>query len=156
MPRLRPLDVITRLAGAWRGEGVGVYPGAPSFRYREETTMTVVPGWNMLHVVQKTWREGGEPLHLEVGLVVPRDDGTLLYDCAQDGGRTEVMVGVVERAPGGAVEIAWTTTHHGNDARILKAGRVFRLSGEALAYEAYLSTVRTHAYRRHLDASLAR
>ena len=58
------------------------------------------PDWGMLHVVQRTWKREddgarGKGLHLEGGPIMGRDDGTLLYSCAQDSGRVEVMIGSV-------------------------------------------------------------
>jgi THAP4-like, heme-binding beta-barrel domain len=151
---------LALLAGSWRGEGSGRYPEVPAFRYVEETTMTMAHDWKMLHVLQKTWQHDGngikqKPLHLETGLVICRDDGTLVYTCAQDSGRAEVMVGAPEVTPDG-FHIAWETTAHANDPRLVKVGRSWWVTAETLRYEGYLSTVRTPEYQRHLEARLAR
>lgn len=160
-----PLAVraIEGLTGTWQGEGEGSYPNLAPFGYIEETTLLAAPEWGMLHVVQRTWlREAdgarGKGLHLESGLIMRRDEGTLLYNCAQDSGRVEVMIGTVtEPKPGsGELLIAWETTAHANDPRLVRVGRTFWLGEDALRYEAYLATVRTPTYRRHLDARLGR
>jgi hypothetical protein len=47
----------------------------------------------------RSWLEkdgsAGRALHLESGIILARDDGTLVYSCGQDNGRTEVMVGTI-------------------------------------------------------------
>ena len=151
-------DVLAMLGGRWRGEGQGEYPGVPPFRYVEETTFAAQDGWPLLHVVQKTWREPGGASHLEVGLLIPQGDGRLLFNCAQDGGRTEVMLGAPAPSADGGLAIAWETRDVSNDPRIVRAGRTWRMGGGAqtLAYEAFVATHRTPAYRRHLAATLRR
>ena len=51
----------------------------------------------MLSVLQHTWEVDGERrgkgLHLESGIIRVLADGRLEYSCAQNSGRTEVMVG---------------------------------------------------------------
>jgi hypothetical protein len=157
-PPLPLSDVLALLAGRWRGEGHGEYPGVPRFRYAEETTFTAHDGWAMLHVVQKTWRDPGGPSHLEVGLVIPQDDGRLLYTCAQDVGRGEAMFGALAASPDGGLAIGWETRDVSNDSRIVRAGRTWQLAdrGDTLAYEAFVATHRTPSYRRHLAATLRR
>jgi len=54
--------------------------------------------WGTVHVVQRTWLldELGQirqPLHLEAGIVVPRDEGSFEYGCGQDSCRIESMSG---------------------------------------------------------------
>jgi hypothetical protein len=151
-------DVLAMLVGRWRGEGHGEYPGVARFRYAEETTFAAPVGWALLHVLQQTWREPGGPSHLEVGLVIPQGDGRLLFNCAQDGGRTEVMLGTLAPSADGGLAIAWETRDVSNDPRIVRAGRTWRLDAraETLAYEAFVATHRTPAYRRHLAATLRR
>jgi len=154
------MDLIHELTGVWRGEGTGSYPDIPPFRYIEETTLTMAAEWSMLHVLQKTWlsdRGGkGKALHLEAGILLARDDGSLLYSCGQDSGRTEVMAGTPVRTATGGIHIAWATTAHANDPRLVKLGREWSFDGERFEYRAYLATVRTPEYRQHLNARLTR
>jgi len=111
--RTERMIALEGLVGTWRGEGEGSYPGVAPFGYREETTIEAAAEWRMLRVVQQTWhRESGKGLHLEVGLIMHREDGTLLYNCAQDSGRVEVMIGTLTDQT-----IAWQTTAHANDPR---------------------------------------
>ena len=152
-------DMLDLLAGRWSGSGSGSYPGIDPFRYAEQLVIAREPDWNMLSVLQRTWleRDGatGRALHLESGLIQLRDDGSLLYCCGQDSGRTEVMTGTVARMDG-AVRIDWVTTAHSNDARLVRMGRTWWIDGATLRYEAFLSTVRTPEYRKHLEATLHR
>jgi hypothetical protein len=149
------------LVGVWRGRGSGSYPDMAPFGYIEETRMDLASGWGMLHVLQKTWLDEGDgvkgkPLHLEAGIVLPKEDGSLVYGCAQDSGRTEVMVGRPTIPSEGIVRIEWETTAHANDPRLVKLGRQWSVDGNELMYRAYLSTVRTPEYRKHLEARLVR
>jgi len=150
-------DVLNRLAGCWIGGGLGSYPGIDPFRYTERLLISHEAGWNMLHVLQRTWLEKdggvGRALHLESGIIHARDDGTLVYSCGQDNGRTEVMVGTIA-VQGGGIRIEWVTTEHANDSRLLRMGRTWMIDGAEFRYEAHLSTVRTPEYRRHLEATL--
>ncbi len=154
-----PTDIWDRVVGRWSGSGSGSYPGIEPFRYAEHLVIAREPDWNMLSVLQRTWleRDGatGRALHLESGLIQLRDDGLLLYCCGQDSGRTEVMTGTVARTDG-AMRIDWVTTAHSNDARLVRMGRTWWIDGDTLRYEAFLSTVRTPEYRKHLEATLQR
>lgn len=160
-------DVWTRLCGVWRGEGAGSYPDIPPFRFLEETTISLAPDWSMLCVLQSTWRlesgVAGKGLHLETGIIQARDGG-LIYSCAQDSGRTEVMRGAVTESAAG-LRIDWVTIAHGFDDRLIKMGRTWWIDGPGsrrdsasagpmFRYEAHLSTTRTPEYRKHLEASL--
>jgi hypothetical protein len=154
-----PSDILNRLTGCWIGSGLGSYPGIEPFRYTERLLISHEADWNMLHVLQRTWLEkdgsAGRALHLESGIVHARDDGTLVYSCGQDNGRTEVMVGTIT-LEGGGMRIDWVTTEHANDSRLLRMGRTWMIDGASLRYEAHLSTVRTPEYRKHLEANLQR
>jgi hypothetical protein len=151
-------SALDLLCGSWIGTGHGTYPDL-SFAYLEEITFTSAPEWGMVLVSQRTFRdEGGEKgkaLHLESGIVQSRDDGTLLFSCAQDVGRVEVMRGTVQVADD-HVRIDWTTIAHAHDDRLVRLGRVWWVSEGAFRYEAFLSTVRTPECRKHLDAKLTR
>jgi hypothetical protein len=149
--------VWSRLAGLWTGEGAGYYPDIPPFRFIEKTTIELVPDWSMLCLLQRTWRdEGGvkgTQLHLENGIIQAREDGSLLYSCAQDSGRTEVMRGSVSLS-GVSLRIDWSTIEHSFDERLVKMGRTWWFEDGEFRYEARLSTMRTPEYRKHLEASL--
>jgi hypothetical protein len=152
-------DLWRCLVGEWRGAGAGAYPGVPAFRYLEHLTLALEPGWSMLTVLQRTWRDdgagAGKALHLEAGVLQARDDGTLLFSCGQDSGRTEAMTGTVTRDADG-LRIDWVTVAHGHDERLVRMGRTWWVGPSHLRYEAHLATVRTPEYRKHLEASLQR
>lgn len=157
----RTIELMQRLVGAWHGRGSGSYPDVPPFRYAEETTIALARDWQMLHVLQQTWQidDAGarqRALHLEAGIIVARDDGAMVYSCGQDSGRVEAMVAMPALDDGGVLRLAWQTIAHGNDARLVKLGRDWRVGSDRFEYEAYLSTVRTPEYRRHLEAQLHR
>lgn len=68
--------------GTWHGHGVGNYPHFGTFRYLERTQLSLEEEWGMAHILQRTWilddkGEVRQPLHLEYGIIVPREDGTL-------------------------------------------------------------------------------
>jgi hypothetical protein len=155
----RHAEIWDWLVGSWSGSGCGSYPGIEPFRYTERLVIAREDDWNMLSVLQRTWleRDGSteRALHLESGLIQLRDDGSLLYCCGQDSGRTEVMAGTITLAED-ALRIDWLTTAHSNDARLLRMGRTWWIEGTCLRYEAFLSTVRTPEYRKHLEATLQR
>lgn len=146
-----------RLAGVWTGQGTASYPDIAPFRFIENTAIELVPDWSMLCVLQRTWRDEdgvrGSGLHLESGIIRAQDDGELLYSCAQDTGRTEVMRGIVSFADL-TLRIDWITLEHSFDDRLVKMGRTWWLKDGEFRYEAYLSTVRTPEYRKHLEATL--
>jgi hypothetical protein len=156
---IRHSEIWDWLVGSWSGSGRGSYPGIEPFRYTERLVIAREDDWNMLSVLQRTWleRDGAteRALHLESGLIQLRDDGSLLYCCGQDSGRTEVMAGTITVAAD-ALRIDWLTTAHSNDARLLRMGRTWWIDGTCLRYEAFLSTVRTPEYRKHLEATLQR
>ncbi len=151
--------VWSRLASVWVGAGSGSYPEISTFRYLEQLVITRESDWNMLSVLQRTWLDQyGEPrkaLHLESGIIQVGEDGGLVYSCAQDSGRTEVMKGTV-RVAKNVLRIDWVTIAHAKDDRLLRMGRTWWLTESNFQYEAYLSTVRNPKYRKHLDATLHR
>jgi hypothetical protein len=147
--------------GSWQGHGVGSYPHFGQFRYLERTQLALEEEWGMVHVLQRTWLldEHGHvkrPLHLEAGIIVPKDEGALEFGCGQDSGRIESMSGTPVASKDGDVEIDWATTAHGNDPRLVKMGRVWGLRGSKFIYQAFMSSVRTPEYRQHLEATLSR
>lgn len=160
LPHAIPRDELWHcLAGEWSGVGSGSYPGVPAFRYRERLAITIEPDWSMLSVLQRTWRDDGDAagkaLHLEAGVLLARDDGTLVFSCGQDSGRVEAMTGTVARE-GGGLRIDWVTVAHGNDDRLVRMGRTWWVGARDFRYEAHLATVRTPEYRKHLEAALRR
>lgn len=152
-------ELLNTLNGNWQGEGYGEYPNMARFEYFEELHLEYQSDWNMLVVIQRTWQQKqgklAKPLHLESGIILPNDDGTLTYSCGQDGGRSEVMVGTLSNSQGRLV-IDWITTSHANDERLIRMGRVWTIDGDQLSYEAFLSTLKTPDYRKHLEARLVR
>lgn len=141
------------------GTGAGSYPGIDAFRYSEQLVIALERDWSMLTVLQRTWLEQagarGRALHLESGVIQVRDDGSLVYCCGQDSGRTEVMTGAVS-ASSDSLRIDWVTIAHANDDRLVRMGRTWFVDAATLRYEAHLSTRRTPEYRKHLEATLRR
>jgi hypothetical protein len=66
------------------------------------------------------------------------------------------MVGTVEETANGGLRIAWETTAHLNDPRIVRASRTWQLEGDSLSYEGYIATTRAPDVRRHIEARLTR
>lgn len=92
-PALEPLQF---LIGSWHGEGRGLWPAEPSFRYREEVTFTPGPGKPFLIYNQRTWAlDDGRPMHVECGYVRPGDGATVEFVLAQPTGFAEVQTGPI-------------------------------------------------------------
>lgn len=151
--------VMARLVATWAGRGTATYPDVPAIPYLERTTITREPDWNMLSILQRTWQDDrgrrGEGLHLEAGIIRALPDGRLEYSCAQDSGRTEVMVGS-PLIVGDALTIEWITTEHSNDERLVRMGRSWQVESRHFSYRAHVATRRTPEFRQHLDAVLLR
>jgi hypothetical protein len=154
--RSEPMGVFQALVGLWKGQGTGQYPNV-RFDYTETTAIRHARDWEMLLVEQRTWGTGpaGQGLHLETGIVREESAGRLLYTCAQDSGRAEVMIGEVSTL-NGEWRIEWVTVEHAHDERLTKVGRLWTITRTTFAYEGYLATRRTPEYRRHVWAVLAR
>lgn len=152
-------EILESIGGTWTGRGYGEYAGVPRFQFIEELNLGFQEDWNMIQVSQRTWLQVDgnivKPLHLESGLIIGNVDGTLTYSCGQDSGRSEVMVGTLKRLDS-TLKIDWITTFHANDDRLVRMGRIWTISGDQLSYEAFLSTVKTPEYRKHLEATLIR
>ncbi len=98
-PALAPLAF---LVGRWVGEGRGLWPARPPYRYREQLTFAH-DGRLFLTYEQLTWElPGGQPRHREVGFLGADGVGGLRWVAAQAIGLTEVAVAT---AGGAACEV---------------------------------------------------
>lgn len=95
MTGLHPaLEPVAFLVGAWRGEGRGLWPAEPPFRYREELTFAVSPGKPFLIYSQRTWAlDDGRAMHAECGYLRPGEGGIVEFVLAQPTGFAEIQVG---------------------------------------------------------------
>lgn len=101
-----PLGPLAFLEGTWRGEGVGGYPGMPSFRYGQEITFAGY-GKPVLAYSSRTWwlgsadggetpgRTEGEPLAAESGFWRVQPLGVVEVMLSHPFGISEIYVGRV-------------------------------------------------------------
>jgi THAP domain-containing protein 4 len=84
------------LLGTWEGEGQGLWPADPPFRYRERVVFEH-PGRPHLRYEQRTWAlSDGAPRHAEAGYLRPGDGSAVEWVIVQPTGICEVQTGVLE------------------------------------------------------------
>jgi hypothetical protein len=141
---------LSYLLGTWRGQGDGVYPTIPSFRYGEELRFSH-SGKPVIAYTQKTWRlESGEPMHAESGYFRPKPDGSIEVVIAQSTGLVEVQKGTynVEEQ-----SITLKSELVGNASKVKEISRGFELVNGKLSYVVHMSTTTNHL-QPHLKAIL--
>ena len=157
--QIKTLDVLQGLSGVWTGRGTASYPTIPTFRYREELTLTFVEGKAYLHYNQRTWRfeeNGAEnPSHWETGFwrVLAENEIELL--CAQSGGRVEAGRGLLTPTGGGFV-LNLASVLLGPDPRVAQTRRTFSLQGKTLQYALEMQTGVVPSLTLHVAAHLER
>jgi len=81
------------LLGTWEGEGEGLWPADPRFRYRERVVFEH-PGRPFLRYEQRTWAlSDGAPRHAEVGYLRPGEGSSVEWVIVQPTGICEVQTG---------------------------------------------------------------
>ena len=153
------LQLIRRLVGNWRGNGIAQFPTTPTFEYREELAFVANEVQAFVRYEQRTWRklETGEyaPSHWEIGFwrVLPLGEIEMLN--SQAGGRVEVARGTLESLPDGFM-VNLSSTLVANDARMDKTARQFTLRGDRLEYKTRMSTTAVPSLTLHTHATLTR
>ncbi len=157
-PELHPdLADLAPLVGTWAGSGRGDYPTIEAFHYTEEIIFGHT-GKPFLSYVQRTKRAGdhpdaGLPLHTETGYLRPAGPGRVELIVAQPTGVVEVHEGTFVGGVMDLVGKAVATTSTAKDVSGVE--RRFRLSGDELTYELWMTAVgQPHTW--HLSATLHR
>ena len=152
---------LSSLLGTWKGEGRGCFPTIPSFHYTEECIFTSNGCEPIIHFEQKTLvkstdQTNGSPLHWESGFFRAIEDGSIEISNAQNGGRVEVLKGVIDEAAysEGVLLLKLESVLFGNDPRLIRTMRRYELRKNRLNYLIEMATVRTPERQRHLEATL--
>lgn len=153
---LTMLEQLKALVGTWTGDGVATYPTMEDTPYTERLSFQLNDGATYLQYEQKTRRtETNAQSHWEFGFLRILDDGSVEMANVQSGGRVEVLVGEVH-AGGDETKLVLTSTHFGNDPRMVAARREFTVSEGQLHYDQVMTTQTTTASTRHLKATLTK
>ena len=152
---------LSPLLGTWRGEGSGRFPSITSFHYTEECVFTSNGCEPIIHFEQKTLvkstdETNGSPLHWESGFFRALEDGSVEVSNAQNGGRVEVLKGVIDEAAylEGVLLLKLESVLFGNDPRLIQTMRRYEVRTNTLNYLIETATVRTPERQRHLQATL--
>lgn len=143
------------LSGTWKGCGKGDYPTIEKFEYSVIFRVQQIQPRPLFHILQETrYSDSGEPLHIESGLIVVNEDGSIILNTAQDGGRVEIMEGKIESTEQG-ITVNFESKSFGNDERLIKTKRVYTLFRDILEFKMYMQTQKTE-FTRHLESHLRR
>jgi hypothetical protein len=155
-----PMKLIQKLSillGIWKGDGKGKFPTIEPFDYIEELTFERHKSKPIMHFIQKTWNKSSmDYMHWESGFFIAKDDGTWEISNSQGGGRTEVLHGTMSEETDGTMVLSFSSKVIGNDEKIAKTGREFKIKGKTLHY---VVTMQTHGMKdsqQHLEATLTK
>ena len=152
-------QLFSLLEGTWIGEGRGEFPGITSFNYRETLTFTMRDK-DWLEYEQKTEKlyDGQTeylPSHDETGSIRLLETSQLQLVNTQAGGRSEVLLGVVENLDD-LIRIRFTSKSISKDPRMIFSARTFDLEGDTLRYEMGMHTTKVEQLRPHVKIALQR
>jgi hypothetical protein len=150
--------VFDLLAGTWKGEGRGQFPGVTSFTYRETLiftrrdakTLAYEQRTQKLYDGQTEWLES----HWESGFIRILENGELELTSAQIG-RIEALVGNIE-STGDVFQIHFVSKVIANDPRMISSKRTIELEGDILRYEMEMQTTKADQSTNHLKIALRR
>jgi hypothetical protein len=151
--------VFGLLEGTWKGQGHGGYPTVNSFDYRETLTFTRRDEKSLAYEQRAQKRYDGQTdwlvSHWENGFIRLLESGELEMVNAQSGGRSEVLIGTIERQ-GAAVRIHFTSKTVTNDPRMISTARTLELENDTLRYEMEMQTTAVDRLTQHLKIALQR
>ena len=152
-------DVFDLLEGTWHGEGRGGFPTIDSFDYREELIFTKRDESTLEYSQRTEKRMDGQSRfitsHWENGFIRVLESGDLELVNAQSGGRSEVLIGHIEKV-GSLIRLHFTSKAVTNDPKVISTARTFELEGDHLRYEMEMSTTQVDKRTRHLEIILRR
>jgi len=151
------IELLEPLLGTWTGKGKGEYPTIESFEYLETMRFTKDER-SLLFYDQNTQRLEGDgyvPSHWEVGFIRLTNEGNVLINNAQAGGRTELLTGTVTTtAPGLILELS--SSSFLNDPLPVETTRHIEVNGDELRYTMHMQTKTNPEMAIHLEAKLKR
>ena len=151
-------QLFDQLAGSWKGEGRGQFPGVTSFKYRETLTFTRRDEKTLAYEqrTQKLYDGQAEYLesHWENGFIGILEYNVLELINAQMG-RSEVLTGTVE-AIDTVIRIRFVSKTIMNDPRMISSARTFELQDDVLRYEVEMHTTKVNELSPHLKIVLER
>lgn len=157
------LERLVLLAGEWTGRGSGEYPTIASFNYSETFRFQHDPQAAYLTYEQRTvlLDMEGQPIrrsHWEAGVIRPLQDGSIELACVQSSGRVEILRGILldQDSQAGRLFISFASELIGNDGRVIRAKRDWRLDGNHLEYEMSMQTTKVGELTFHVGSSLTR
>jgi THAP domain-containing protein 4 len=150
--------LFSLLAGTWRGEGRGEFPGVTSFAYRETLKFTRRDEKSLTYEqkTQKLYDGQTEylPSHTETGVISILENGELELASVQTG-RNEMLIGSMERADD-KFQIHFVSKSIHNDPRMISSTRTFELESNTLRYEMGMQTTKVEQITPHLKIILQR
>ena len=147
------LDPVAFLLGVWEGDGRGLWPADPPFRYRERIEVTHQGGPFLAYRQTTTTPDGTRSLHTEAGYLRPGPGGAVELVVAQPTGLVEVHVGTVT---GEALRLESITVARTPTAlAVTKVVRVIEVAAGVLAYQVDIAMHDERA-APHLAARLQR
>lgn len=157
------LQRLAPLVGEWIGRGRGGYPTIEGFDYAETFLVHHDPNDTYFTYEQHTELidPDGRPIrksHWEAGVIRPMEDGSVELACVQSGGRVEVLRGrfLEQESQAGKFSLSFQSGHIGNDERVIRSSRDWRLSGNHFEYEMSMATTKVGEQTRHLEANLTK
>jgi hypothetical protein len=149
-PLLAPLVF---LLGVWEGEGRGLWPAEPPFRYRERVEMTHQGGPFVAYRQTTTTPDASRSLHTEAGFVRAGPGGTVEMVVAQATGLVEVHAGSIT---GRALRLESTTIGRTPTAlTVTKVIRAIQVIDDVLTYRVDIG-MHDEPAAPHLEARLRR
>lgn len=152
-------QLFALLEGTWTGQGRGAYPTVQSFDYRETLIFTRRDDRSLAYEQRTQKRYDGQTewlvSHWENGFLRILENGEWEMVNAQSGGRSEVLIGIVELR-GDLICIHFTSKAIANDPRIICTSRTFELEGETLRYQVEMQTTAVDRLTHHLKIALQR
>ena len=147
------------LNGTWRGEGRGGYPAVTSFDYRETLVFTRRDEKTLAYEQRAQKRYDGQTEYLEShwenGFISILENDDLQLVNIQIGGRSEVLVGIIESL-NAIFRVHFVSETLTNDPRMVSSARTFELEGDTLRYEMEMQTTKVNQSTPHLKIALQR
>ena len=157
-PSITGTQVLDLLAGTWKGEGRGYFPGVTSFDHRVTLVFIRRDVKTLAYEqrAQKRYDGASEWLesHWESGFIQILANGEWELISAQIG-RGEVLLGTLETTDS-LIRIHLVSKTIMNDPRMISSARTFELEGDTLRYEMEMHTTKVDRSTPHLDIALQR